>query len=411
MKMVRASIKNTLFIFAACFAGFLMPSQGVAQSGSYDIMPAPDLWYNSVDGVRVGVRVRGRVPGTFGEGPHRLDAGLWLGTKLPDQPLSYYLSYTEPIPAISDFGNEGSVSLESSYRTGFQQHQVSFNKRWQEGFEELNYTELSIGFRGEHHFNDDYLLYPQLWQDEWLFLNTVRLSTTNINSLGRYLLSVGSVVNIAGNYDSFGRGEASFHQQVTISDDFTLYGRLYTGVSSNATAPEYQFSRSMKSAREWMNSGLTRARGTIPPSWIEAGDIQFAGGGNLRGYVGRDIDILNNSQLPLYNSLSAVNLEFEYPNPLDEVFDNIPMVGQFANLRSYVFFDAGTSLGFNDGEEIRGLTDAGPGFMLSINIPDYLGKTRGLMIRYDLPLWVSHAGDEESFKFRHVISIGATISL
>ncbi len=49
--------------------------------------------------------------------------------------------------------------------------------------------------------------------------------------------------------------------------------------------------------------------------------------------------------------------------------------------------------------------------MLSINIPDYLGKNRGLMLRYDLPLWLSHPGNEANFKFRNVIGLGAVINL
>lgn len=403
--------KGVLFLLVAVLVGLYAPDKSLAQSDSYELMPAPDLWYNSVDGIRVGVRLSGRVPGNFGEGPHRLDAGLWLGTKFPDQPLSYQVTFTEPIPAISEFGNEGSISLLSSYRTGFQQHGFAFNKRWQEGFEELNYTELSVGFRGEHRFDEGYLLYPQLWQDDWLFLTFVRLDVTDTNALGRYYLSMTSDINTAGNYEAFGRGEIAFQQQIQLSDAVTVFGRVYTGLTTNETAPEYNLSRSLRTPRYWMNSGLSRARGTVPPSWIEAGNIQFTGGANLRGYLNQDIDAMNTEGAPLYNSLSAVNFEVAYPNPLDNAINRIPIVGQFVSLRSYLFFDAGTSLGISNNEESRVLTDAGPGFKFRINIPDYLGKTRGLMLRYDLPLWVSHSGDEKSFMFRHVIGIGAVITL
>jgi hypothetical protein len=160
-----------------------------------------------------------------------------------------------------------------------------------------------------------------------------------------------------------------------------------------------------------MNSGLTRARGTIPPAWMRSGNIQVAGGANLRGYTYQDIQRLNNFVDPLFTSLSSVNLELDYPNPLDKAFSKIPVFGGFIRLRSYLFFDAGTSLGLTSFEDERVLADAGPGFLFSINIPDYLGKPRGIMIRYDLPLWISHAGTENSFKFRNVIGIGTVISL
>lgn len=394
-----------------------MPATGIAQSDttssaeSYQLMPAPDIWYNSVDGVRVGVRILGQNPNSFGNGPHRLNAGVWLGTKFPENPVSYYLQFTEPIPGISDFGSEANISLETSYRTGFQDHGVSFNKRWQTGFNEMNYKELSVGFRAEHRFDSDYLLYPQLWQNEWLYLASARFDFTNQNSLGRYLLSFSADANIAGETSSFLRTAISFQQQAKLSENFTLYGRLYSGFATEETAPEYMFTHSIRSARYWMSQGLTRARGTIPPNWIQIGNIQVTGGPNLRGYLAQDISTLNNGFAPIYTSLSSINLELDYPNPLNKAINDIPVLGGFINLRSYLFFDAGTSLGLTSLEESRTLSDAGLGFLFSINIPDYLGKTRGLAIRYDLPLWLSHPGSENAFAFRNVIGIGVIISL
>ncbi|MEL7834617.1 hypothetical protein [Fodinibius sp. Rm-B-1B1-1] len=394
------------------FIGFTVPNESLAQEdSSYELLPAPDIWYNSVDGVRTGVRVRGQIPGTFGDGPHRLNAGLWLGTNIPTHPVSYYLRFTEPIPSISDFGSEGSISLESLYRTGFQQHGITFNKRWQTGFNELNYKELAIGVRAEDRFNSDYLLYQQLWQNQWLYLANATLDLTNVNGLGRYALSFSADINLGGEADSFLRSAAILRQQVNLSERFSLFGRLYTGIASNNTAPEYLFTRSFRSPRKWMNSGLTRARGTIPPSWMQIGNIQVTGGPNLRGYLKNDIQSLNNGTAPLYTSLSTVNMELNYPNPAAKALKNIPVIGGLIDLRSYVFFDAGTSLGISRFEESRVLSDSGLGFLFSVDIPDYLGKSRGLVLRYDLPLWLSHPGNEESFKFRQLFGIGATISL
>ena len=409
--------KYILSLFVLLFVACSLPVTSLAQSGSgsssksYQLLPAPDVWYNSVDGVRVGVRILGQDPNSFGDGPHRLNAGLWLGTKFPENPISYYLKFTEPIPAISDFGSEASISLETSYRTGFQQHGVSFNKRWQTGFNELNYKELSVGFRAEHRFDDDYLLYPQLWQSEWLYLASVNFDLTDQNTLGRYFLSLSADANIAGNSPSFIRTDFSFQQRTKLSDHFTLYSRVYSGFGTENTALEYLFAHSFRSPRNWMSQGLTRARGTIPPKWMQIGNIQVTGGANLRGYLSQDISALNDGFSPLYTSLSSVNLELDYPNPLDKAISDIPVLGGFINLRSYVFFDAGTSLGITSFEEDRTLSDAGLGFLFSIDIPDYLGKSRGLALRYDLPLWLSDPSAEESFAFRNVIGIGAIISL
>jgi hypothetical protein len=396
-----------------------MPFQAEAQDSresessgsSYQLLPAPDVWYNSVDGIRLGVRVLGQAPNTFGDGPHRLNAGFWLGTKFPGNPLSYYLKFTEPIPGISDFGSEASISIETSYRTGFQEHGLSFDKRWQTGFNEMNYKELSVAMRAEHRFDKDYLLYEQLWQDQWLYIASATFDYTDENGLGRYQLSWSADANIAGQAESFIRSRISYQQQAEISNSFTLFGRFYTGLASDNTAPEYLFARSYRSPRYWMNQGLTRARGTIPPNWMEKGNIQVTGGAGLRGYLGQDTDALNVGSAPLYTSLSAINLELDYPNPIDKAISDIPVLGGFVDLRSYLFFDSGTSLGITSLEEDRTLADAGLGFLFSIDVPDYLGKSRGVAIRYDIPLWLSHPGTEKSFKFRNVIGIGAIISL
>ena len=64
------------------------------QAQTYQFSPYPDLWYNDIDGIRIGARLLGEVEGTFNDGPHRLDAGLWVGSKIPSNPVSYYFSIT-----------------------------------------------------------------------------------------------------------------------------------------------------------------------------------------------------------------------------------------------------------------------------------------------------------------------------
>lgn len=391
----------------------LLPVIALAQQSekNYELLPAPDLWYNDVDGVRLGLRLKGQVPGTFEDGPHRLDLGLWLGTWFPDQPVSYYLSYTEPIPSISDFGSEANIQLISSIRTGFHLHGLAFNKRWQTGFNEQNYKELSISFRAEDRFDSEYLLYQQLWNNEWLYLLGLDFELSNENVLGRYQVMLTNSINLAGPVSSFISSENVFQQLIPLNDNFALRARLFGGISTNSTPTQYLYTHSFKSARGWMQNGLTRAKGTIPVNWMDNGIFQISGGANLRGYLDQDFNVLNQGFTPVYTSMGALNLELDYPNPLDKALKKIPVLGGIISLRSYVFMDTGTSLGLTDLEESRVLSDAGIGFMFSLNIPDYLGKPRGLRIRYDIPLWLSNPGEENNFEYRSVIGIGAVISL
>jgi len=45
-----------------------------------------------------------------------------------------------------------------------------------------------------------------------------------------------------------------------------------------------------------------------------------------------------------------------------------------------------------------------------LNIPDYLGKPRGFVLRYDIPFWLSDPDSGDSFKFRSLIGFGAVLS-
>lgn len=399
-----------LLLLSACF---FTPAEvsGQQLGKSYELLPAPDVWYNDVDGIRVGFRVKGQVPGSFEDGPHRLDLGLWLATWFPDYPVSYYVSFTEPIPSISEFGSEGNVQVFSSIRTGYHRHGVAFNKRWQTGFNEQNFKELSISFSAEDRFESEYLLYPQLWQNEWLYLVGIEFGVQNENKLGRYAADISNSINAFGSEPSFVNSRFQYRQLVEIGKGFSFRSRLFAGISSNNTASQYLFSHSFKPAIGWMDTGLTRAKGTIPTAWMEEGIFQVSGGANLRGYLKQDFDALNQGMAPVYTSMGAINLELDYPNPLDKAISKVPVVGSILKLRSYLFFDSGTSFGLTDMEEERLLSDAGLGFMFSLNIPDYLGKPRGIRIRYDIPLWLSNPGNENHFEYRNVIGIGAVFSL
>ncbi|MDZ7714917.1 MAG: hypothetical protein U5J95_01770 [Balneolaceae bacterium] len=389
-----------------------IPGQSQSQdTKSYELLPAPDLWYNDVDGIRAGLRLKGQVPGTFDDGPHRLDFGVWLGTWFPDYPVSYYVSFTEPIPSISDFGSEGNIQLISSMRTGFHNHGVAFNKRWQTGFEERNYKELTINARFEDRFENEYLLYPQLWSPGNLFLVGLNFDLRNENGLGRYSLITENAINVGGENPSFVTGTLDLQQHIPLGEYFDFRIRTFWGASTNNAPAQYLFSHSFKPAINWMNSGLTRAKGTIPTPWMEEGIFQIAGGANLRGYLGQNFDVLNTGAAPLVNSIGAVNLEADYPNPLDRAIQKIPVLGGIMQLRSYLFFDSGTSLGIVNSGSGKLLSDAGLGFMLSINIPDYLGKDRGIKIRYDIPAWLSNPAGSNNFKYRSIIGIGAVIDL
>lgn len=408
-----------------------------AQDDPYRFTFAPDLWYNDVDGIRVGVRTLGEVEGTFKDGPHRLDAGVWIGTLLPENPVSYYISFTEPIEPISDYGNEGSIQIISSIRTGYSQHKLQFNKRWQSGFYEYDYKELRVFFSREKMFDSEYRPYKILWKDEWKSLVGAEFIWSATPEIGQFLARASINQDINNQTENFTVGTLELLQKIELNDKFKLRLRIFGGLATEQTAPEYLFLASMNSPQNWLYKGVSRAKGTVPMPWLEAGSFQVGGGANLRGYLNRDIDMLNSVEsadievlFPLYKSMAAFNTEFEFPNPVNTAIKNISIVGDLTEVRTYFFVDAGIGNDFteivnpdliavpgivpptiSDTPEGTLLADAGIGVQFSFNIPDYLGKDRGIFIRYDIPFWLSDpSGSESNFAFRQLIGLGAIIS-
>lgn len=403
-----------LILALLLFAPFILTKNVHAQSAGYELLPAPDLWYNDVDGIRVGLRVRGQVPGTFNDGPHRLDAGVWLGTWFPELPVSYYLSLTEPIPAWSDFGSEASVQFRSSIRTGYHNHGVAFNKRWQQGFDERKYREVRFYQSYQKRFDEEYTPFPVLWSDDDKFLSTLTFRLQDDNPLGWFQVeATGSYQYLNDTYSVF---DITALQNIPFNENWGFRIRSFTGLASDQADPEYLFPVSSKPAIHWMDNGITRAKGTIPEPWMNSGNLQIAGGANLRGYTDRDFSAFANTNnmditAPLATSITALNVELDYWNPVDVLFQKIPYLSDFLTFNSYLFYDTGTELESDNNMSDGWISDAGTGFSLSFNIPDNLGKPRGFVLRFDMPLWLSEPGEQDAFKFRYLFGIGGVISL
>lgn len=394
-------------------------SEGQAQSSaaSYKLTPYPDLWYNSVDGLRGGIRLLGEYQGDFLQGAHRLDAGVWVASKWPENPVSYYVSLSEPLPFWSEDLNELNITGASSIRTGFSRHSVALSKRIQRGFNELDHLNLQAGFVQQKHFDSDYLLFPQLWQQEWLSLLTFRVFHSKELWTGVQTLELDLIQNVSDQSSSFTKVTADLRQTIRPGSGFRLGIRAYAGFVSDQTVPEYAFGLNFSDMNSWMYSGIMRARGTVPPTLIRNGLFQFRGGANLRGYASREMKRLSEGAPALYSSVVAVNTEFDYPNFINRLWRN-SIIEDFVSFRSYLFFDAGDlrsefdPAGPGPGIEDQFLADAGQGFQLSLNIPDYLGNDRAITIRYEIPFWLSDApGKERAFRFRSLIGIGTIIDL
>lgn len=398
----------------------------IIATDSYEIDIAPDIWFNSVDGIIAGVRFRGEDPRTFLDGPHRIHAGIWLGTRFPDHPVSYAFSWAHPVAAITGINSEGGLRFFSSMRTGLHLHETGLQKRWQPGFDEFVSSDFGVRIGFYKRFDEDYLLYDALWQTDPVVYLRSSFRKRDRNALGRWTLALQAMSGMPvtdddpyidftgrqsmrpeelGQEGLFGRLQLELMQQIDMPSGFQIRTRLFGGISSAGTPPEHRFLSSDAAAFDWHDSALTRARGTIPTSWMRSGWVQVPGGPGLRGYTFQTTSLLE-AGLPAWSQHAlSFNLDFYFPNPLNRYFARIPYAGDLLKLESYLFADAGyldNGTGWQDP-----VMDAGAGLMLSLNIPDYLGQDRGFFIRYELPLWLSEPEpDENGFEIRHLLGLG-----
>jgi hypothetical protein len=379
-----------------------------AAQGKYNLAFAPDLWYNSIDGARIGMRIRGQMEGTFGDGPHRLDAGLWLGSKLPNDPVSYYVSLTEPIPSFSDFGSEASIEGISSIRDGYHLHGLTASKRWQRGFNESEFSLLRVSTNYTQRFDTRYSLISGLWQSRPVYtIETAFQSRRESVILGTTAqtlhLSIGS--SLLSGMGAFAQFEAEHLSSKNLGSGFAIKHRVFLGLSSDEIPIERTYRMSSGKAIEEVGSGLTRSRGILPQSGIDQGWIHTADGPNLRGYGRIEMSRLHEGRPATARNVGALNIELDYPNPVSWMISRIPVIGGILNSRMYVFSDYGMA-----NSSVK--SNAGAGISVGLNIPDYLGRSRSLSLRYDVPAWLSKPEtDKPKWEYRSVFGIWSVINL
>lgn len=380
----------------------------VAAQGKYTVSPAPDLWYNTIDGARIGMRIRGQMAGTFGDGPHRLDAGIWLGSKLPSDPVSYYVSLTEPIPAFSEFGSEATVEGFSSIRDGYHMHGFAASKRWQRGFNEKEFTAIRLQSSYSQRYDTRYALIPDMWQTRPVYSVETTFQTRSESELwGAFSqtlhLSIGTFLH--SDTRSFLQLEVEHLSDKYLGSGFALKHRLFMGLSGSDTPVEREYRMSSGKAIDEIGSGITRSRGILPQSGIENGWIHSADGPNLRGYGRLEMSRLLEGRPATARNVGALNLEFDYPNPVSWALSRIPVLGGVLNSRMYLFSDHGLA-----NNSVK--SNAGAGLSVGLNIPDYLGRNRSLSLRYDVPAWLSKpSSGEPNWEYRPVFGIWSVINL
>lgn len=370
---------------------------------AYVLTWKPSVWYNDIDGARVGVKFKGRyldarnleAGAWYGVKSQTLDGSLRFSNKLGSQ-TRYHLTaaklegrYHADVSVTTAFSKMLFTPPQWNFRLGFNYFELPFDK--------VKYAATNIEVKG-----DIYAL------SNWTpgKVNRVYLNF-NVNPRG---MAWRSFVRgqIAHANESFGsdatytrlEGELRFWIPVANNDGVYLRGFAGAFLREEDDKPlQDLFSAFGASTREQFEQFYVRSRGALPTEL----HYHAPGGGNLRGYY---------DQPDLFGKrLFAGNVELRKAL-------TVPVLGKL--LRPILgrstfsaFFDYGR-ITSPFSEAAKDLADAGVGVVFQRNVPDHwysfiLGTNYTL--RVDFPFWVSaprelsDAGSEEKVQFRYVFSL------
>lgn len=403
----------------------------------YRFYVRPDVWWNPVDGIKLGVHAEGNYMNIM----HKLNASIWWNTHVLQEdaylslqseryyqrysPVNFTFNYVSPV-SYNHPNHEEQLNIR--YLDGLAYGRIGHN--WRPTDNILAQIYFQSLWRPRTH-DVDYLLYPNEWNS-----NNKRPN----NSLNMVL---------ARNYQtkkSYGSATATFRAPLLAGNDANAFNYSYIqlevkntlrlhklelrsrlfGRAGMGTSIPYESALWLAGANpeELTENKYTRSVGFVPDNWqgisrYDMNHFQQGGGLNLRGYAGYFVaDERNGEVLIGYKGRSGASLNLE----LD--FDNyIHLQPKFArnwlHIDAYAFADAGVielsrinslneyynAVPTTMVSDVR--MDAGLGFAVTIKKWGVFEKAKPLTIRFDMPLLINRPpyGAPQYFGFRYVVGI------
>jgi aminopeptidase N len=379
----------------------------------------PDIWYNSFDGIQMGVAWRGNYFGFVDNSSVK----VWFNTRLAQQNIPEGQRNKHQLISIA---NTDSYSLRKIWtgltlddyffwNAGLVKGGITLNKLWRK--QDMNNprsTKAFINFNWMRREGIDslYLIYPQYW--------SMNQANTQIN------------MGVIRNYSyQKGKGEVTFevrtpnvwsefnysHVQlqainVTNLSKFEIKTRLLGRFGYGEFPRESALYLAGAAPEDLYNNKYTRANGFVPVEWTgygaTANHFHMGGGLNLRGYAGRAFTTTNDLGLQQFNyfgkSGAAANIEIDF----DRFFAfKAGKMSRYLSLDTYLFGDAGvlTYVNYQGRQQFGSFcTDAGAGAAWHIKFPNL--DTQPLIIRFDMPFYVNRPSvGEDNFQWRYVVGL------
>jgi len=400
----------------------------------YESYWRPDIWYNTVDGVKLGLHI----DGSYMNFMRKLYCTVWFNTRLGSKliyrpfegeswwhnasPIDYTVRYETPLKIISKKINWG---LESRFMDGYAKHSIYTNYLFTK--KDNIKIELTSLYRNSD-ITNAYLFYPSEWSSYSSGSNDTRknsylqiqLNHPYAKKLGNGLMKF--TIRTPFTYDySYFQGEV-LHKKSWKKLDISARGFVRLGMGKDIPNESALFLQG-GNPEEMMENKFTRSQGIIPLemggySTTEFSNLHAGGGLNLRGYTGYfAIDENANGKYLNYKGRSgaAVNIEIEF----DRLVKFRPKIlRDYLHLDTYLFGDAGAisrgTLNVNNIPQLNPVNqwskirmDAGIGAALTIKKFGALEKVNPFTIRFDMPFFISSTpyDQQNQFDFRWLLGV------
>ena len=377
---------------------------------NYEIKYRPNLWWNSYDGLKIGINLNGN----YLNHHHLFDFNFWVNSgQLQDEDLtnkenydlySYKLNYNTNLDNYMKYAR---IGLKSDFIAGLRTNKMSFSKYTLD-----KKSKIEIGLLSYYRTKaENYMLYPEYW-DVNKFNNRIDLSLEHKYKFNEIsgeieLSTMSSALFSDYNYNKFileNINNASIF-------DLRLKSRIFVQIGTGDNwASESKLNFAGANNEDLMNNEFTRSTGYIPNEYIGFGstlnNFHHSGGLNLRGYAGYLIPQEENGNIESFNysgkSGVAINLEIDLSKYFNVNFMN-------NELKPYLFSDAGiiTNKDINSSNFTEIFTDlrADAGFGINYTIKP-LPKMKPLVLRLDLPLFLNRPpANEEYLEFRWIFGV------
>ncbi len=377
----------------------------------------PDVWYNSIDGIKVGLNFSGN----YYNFKHIFSASVWYNTKLlnesyfigdeneyTNKPFNFALNYKTRVGKLMDY----SIRLKyldgiSLFETGIEK--LIKNDKWNISYKIFGatgmfFTKLEVDDTYQSH-----LLYPEFMNvnSQNAILNLSYQHPFKYKQ-GNGMLSIAlKNTSLFSNYNYSGLSFKIVNTNA-IGEKLVLKSRIFSQYLHGDVPKESQIFAAGANTEELIENKFTRSSGIIPQNFVGYGNtgqysFQNGGGLNIRGmagYLATNIKGLDTFYCYYGSKGVSVNLELEFGKLLKF---NTPKILQNFKLNPYLFADAGILGNGNKNSGLR--TDAGLGTTLAIAFGKY-NKLQPLVLRFDIPFFMNRVETGAEFiAFRYVMGI------